>query len=140
MISNKIAQIAIKASESKAEEIGIAITTVIADNHGTVIAMSRMDEAFVISPDFAFQKAYTSATLGLSTEDMSKYSLPGKPYYGILNVSPGKISIIGGGLPVLAGKKILGGVGVGGASDTSNDVLCAREAVKAIQVALKSHE
>jgi len=130
MITLQQAKKAVEAAEKKAAELEVQITTVVADEHGTIILMSRMDGAFTVSPEYAFAKAYSSATLGFSTEDLAKYSGEGKPYFGLNEIKPGYLTTIAGGLPVLKEGKRQGGVGVGGSVDVNQDIECAKEAIK----------
>lgn len=124
---------ALEASEKKAKELNIAISTVVVDTHGSVVASSRMDGAIPISPEFAYTKAYTSASLGMPTSGIGEYAIEGKPYFGLASILGGKLTPIPGGLPVKSGSKIIGGVGVGGSTDVSQDALCAQEAVKVLE-------
>lgn len=130
MITLESAKRAIEASEKKAKELGVAVTTSIVDEHGSIIAVSRMDGAIPISPRFAHTKASTSANLGLPSEGLGQYAIPGKPYFGVNTLFGGELTPIAGGLPVKINGKLAGGVGVGGSLDTQQDVLCAQEAVK----------
>lgn len=133
MITLNKAKKALEAAENKAKELGIAVTTVIADEHGTVIAMSRMDGAFTVSPDFARTKAFTSATLGFPTENLSAFTGEGKPYFGLTNLAGGEFTTIAGGIPVKMKDKVVGAVGVGGSTDTNQDAACAKEAVTVLE-------
>lgn len=132
MITLEKAQEAIEAAEKKAKELGIKITTTIVDEHGTLIAASRMDGAITISPEFAYAKAYTSATIGLPTADIANYSGEGKPYFGTTSAFGGKLMVIAGGIPVKTGEKLVGAVGVGGSMDVKQDEECAKAAVETL--------
>lgn len=130
MITLAKAKKAIEAAEKKAHEFNIYITTVISDDHGTAIALSRMDGAFTVSGDFARAKAFTSATLGFPTNKLADFVGEGKPYFGLSNLDSGEFTTIAGGMPVIQNGKLIGGVGVGGSTDVNQDALCAEEAVK----------
>ena len=132
MITLDKAKKALEASELKAKELGTAITTVIVDEHGSIIVASRMDGAIPISPRFAFCKAFTSASLGMPSEGIGSYAAEGKPYFGVNTILGGEITPIAGGFPVKMGNKLVGGVGVGGSMDVMQDSQCAQAAVKAL--------
>ena len=123
----------IEAAEAKAEELGIAISTAIVDEYGDLVAFSRMKGAIKISPKFALAKAYTAGTIGIATVDMAPYAVPGKPYYGMDALFGGELTTIAGGLPIKAGDKLIGGIGVGGSADVTQDVECAQAALKALE-------
>lgn len=131
MISLESAQKAIDKAISKAQDLGIAITVTVVDDHGTLIAASKMDDALNISPKYSFAKAFTSANLGLPTADIAGYAVEGKPYFGTTSVFGGELMVIAGGLPIKKGGKVVGGIGVGGSTDVNQDVECAKEALKA---------
>jgi uncharacterized protein GlcG (DUF336 family) len=133
MLTLEKAKKAIEASEKKAAELGIKVTTVVIDNNGILISASRMDGAVAVSPDFAYAKAYTAGTLGLPTEEIAKYSGPDKPYYGFTDIKPRRFTTIAGGLPVVEKSKLIGGVGVGGSYDVKEDAECANAAVESLK-------
>src|SRR3972149_7181189 len=133
MITLEKAKQALEASEKKASQLGIKVATVVVDEHGELIAASRMDDAFYISPKFAKAKAFTAAVLKMPSGALEEYAAENKPYFGINTLFGGRLTTIAGGLPVNIRGKIAGAVGVGGSADTSQDVECAQEAVKVLE-------
>ena len=123
---------AIDAAEAKAKELGIAVSIAIVDEYGDLLAFSRMEGAIKISPKFALAKAYTAGTLGMPTADIAQYAGEGKPYHGMTSLFGGELTTIAGGLPIKDGDKLVGGVGVGGSYDVSQDVECAKVAIEAL--------
>lgn len=124
---------ALEAAEHKAKELGISVSTAVVDQYGDLVAFSRMEGAIKISPKFAMAKAYTAGTIGLPTEDIAKYAGEGKPYYGVTSLFGGELTTIAGGLPIKHGEKLVGGVGVGGSYDVSQDLECAKVALKELE-------
>lgn len=123
---------AIEAAEAKAKDLGIAVSIAVVDEYGDLLAFSRMEGAIKISPKFALAKAYTAGTIGMATADMAPYAVEGKPYYGMDALFGGELTTIAGGLPVRSGDKLIGGIGVGGSADVSQDVECAKAAAETL--------
>lgn len=124
---------ALAASEAKARELGITVSTAIVDEYGVLLAFSRMDGALNISPRFSQAKAHTSAALGLPSGDVAGYVGEGKPYQGANTFFAGEWMVIAGGLPVKENGKVVGAIGVGGSMDVNQDVQCAQEAVNVLE-------
>ncbi len=116
-----IATKVMKEVESTAEELGTPIVIAIANEWGFPIAVHFMDRALPASYDIAVNKAYTSATVRLSTEVLKELSRDGGELFGIMNTNSGKIVTFPGGFPLEVNGKVVGGVGVsGGTADYDN--------------------
>jgi uncharacterized protein GlcG (DUF336 family) len=132
MLTLEVAQKMVHLAIEKAHELHIAISVAVVDTHGTLVAFARMDGALTISPKFASTKAYTAATLKMPTEAIAPYAESGKPYVGLHALFGGELTTIAGGLPITVDNQVVGGVGVGGSADVSQDALCAQHALAAV--------
>jgi uncharacterized protein GlcG (DUF336 family) len=130
MIILEEAKKALEASEKKAKELDIAVSTVIVDEHGTLIAMSRMDGALYISPKFAEAKARTAALLRMPSGRIAPFAGEEKPFFGVNTLFSGELTPMAGGIPILRDSMVVGAVGVGGSTDVNQDVACAEAAHK----------
>jgi len=113
------------AAFKKSEEMGVPICFAIADAHGTLLYFSRQKGSLMVSVGIAQQKAYTSAVLKMSTAKLGREAQPGKPLYGI-NIADSNLISFGGGEPLLADGKLVGGVGVSGGSVEEDEIIVAR--------------
>ena len=105
------AHVALEACRKKASEIGVAMNIAIVDESGSLMVFERMDGALLGCIQIAIEKAYTSAVLGSPTADMGKLAQLGQPEYGLNTIAGGRVVIIGGGVPIIHDKKIVGAVG-----------------------------
>lgn len=111
--------------EEKAREMGVKAVVAIADEGGNLKLCECMDDSYLASRDIAIQKSYTSVALKMSTKKLSTLAAPGGPLYGIQHTNGGRIVIFGGGDPLEAHGKILGGLGVSGGSEEQDTALSA---------------
>lgn len=121
LISLKIATEIIKAMEVISEKNEIPITIAIANKWGLPIAVHLMDGALPASYDIAVNKAYTSATIRISTEKIRNLSKDGGDLFGINNTNGNKIISFPGGFPLSFNGEVFGAIGVsGGTADYDN--------------------
>ena len=111
--------------ERRASEMGVRAVVAIADEGGNLKLCECMDDSYLASRDIAINKAYTSVALKMSTKKLSALAAPGGSLYGIQHTNGGKIVIFGGGDPLEAHGKILGGLGVSGGSEEQDTALSA---------------
>ncbi len=110
-----------------ARNMGVRAVTAVCDAGGNPVALQRDDEAFIASVDIAMNKAFTSVSLKLTTEELATLAAPGGSLYGIQHTNGGKIVIFGGGIPLVQNGTIIGGFGVSGGT-AEQDTALAHEA------------
>lgn len=132
MMTLETALKAVNAAKAKADELGVKVTIVVVDSSGEIVVLHRMDGALTVSPTFATAKAFTSGTIGLPTAGMAEYAEPGKPYYGVNSLCGGKMTTIAGGQALKMGEQLIGGIGVGGSYDTTQDDEIAKAGMNAL--------
>lgn len=115
-ITLKTAKIMIERAIIKAKETEVPVVVSIVDRGGNLLAMERMDDAFVTSIDIANNKAYTSWALRCGTDEMSKAIQPGESLYGLNLTNNARIICFGGGFPIVVDDEVIGAIGVSGGS------------------------
>ena len=71
------------AAMEKAEEIGQPMNVAVLDNGRDLKAFARMEDAWLGSIDIAINKAFTSASFLMPTQDLAEMTQPGQPLYGL---------------------------------------------------------
>jgi uncharacterized protein GlcG (DUF336 family) len=114
----------IQAAHAEAESIDLAITAVVVDESGRLVALGRMDGARPITVDIAMNKAYTAASFKQPTQELS--GVAGQAWFQSLIVSSsGKVTAGGGAIPIEDG----GAIAVAGGTD-DQDHKCAEVALR----------
>lgn len=109
--------------EKKADAMGLKVVVSITDSGANRVLTERMDGAFIASIDIAEGKAYTCASLKMSTLDLKPLAQPGGSLYGIQFTNNGKIVIFGGGVSLTANGKVIGGLGISGGTEEEDTAL-----------------
>ncbi len=112
-----------QAVRQYAAEQGVRVVTAVCDAGGVPVAMLRADDAFIASVDIAMNKAFTSVSLKMSTDELSRLAQPGGSLYGIQFTNNNRIVIFGGGVPLMADGAIVGGFGVSGGTAEQDTAL-----------------
>jgi len=76
----------------------------------------------------SLRKAYTAFTTRSSTAEMAKRQQPALASFMLLD----KVTALEGGLPVFAGKELVGAVGISGAPGGEKDAACAQVGIDKI--------
>src|SRR4029450_13724722 len=105
----------IDAAVAYARDQKMTMTVVILDEEGQLISADRMEGASFHLERFAKGKAYASLILRDRREaagELAKTRLD--RYFGIMNMYPGEVYLVGGGLPLSVNNRLVGAVGVAG--------------------------
>lgn len=109
---------------AKAREMGVKIVVAVCDNGGNLLSLKRDDDAFIASIDIAINKAFTSTSLKMSTEQVGELSKPGASLYGLQYTNAGRLVVFGGGDTLTMNGEIVGALGVSGGSAEEDTLLC----------------
>ena len=128
-ISSAAALTLIDKAVAKASDRGLAVAIAVVDTDGMLKAFHRMDGTPVSAVDAVPAKA-RAALMGLSTEELAE-ALSDNQANLLSMVTMKDVTLLGGGLPIRSGDKIIGAIGVGGAL-TEEDVAIAEAALAAL--------
>lgn len=127
------ASLAVEAALRRAEQLGIRVNAAVVDCGGTTLSFLRMTGAFAASDDIAVDKAWNAATFGFATDQWMQLIGDSERLRLGLAMRP-RVSVIGGGLPIVLDGERVGGIGVSGGTE-AEDIDCARAALAALGAA-----
>ena len=111
-LSIEDAQILLAGAKAKADEIGVPMCISITDDSGNLVAFERMNGGKAHSIQVSMDKAFTAGSARKATHEYNAVNTPGSLAFGIHTECSGRISTVGGGLPVQVGDDFVGGIGV----------------------------
>ena len=118
-----IAKKLIEKIEGYAVSVGKKAVVAVCGPDGNPIAVHVMDGAFLVSFDVAVKKAYTAVSVKMSTMELGKLVQPGETFAGLEQIEKDKLVFFGGGVPLFAGDKLVGGLGIsGGTGEEDHDI------------------
>jgi uncharacterized protein GlcG (DUF336 family) len=121
----------VRNAHTQATQLDIAVTAVVVDQSGRMIALGRMDRARPIAVEIALNKAYTAASFQQPTKELS--GVAGQTWFHSLVVSSnGRIMPGAGALPIVEGGAVVGAVAVAGGTE-DQDQRCAEVALASYQ-------
>ncbi len=116
-----IAKKLIEKIEGYATSVGKKAVVAVCGPDGNPIAVHVMDGAFLVSFDVAVKKAYTAVSVKMSTMELGKLVQPGQTFAGLEQIERDKLVFFGGGVPLFAGDKLVGGLGISGGTGEEDD-------------------
>ena len=131
----KTAERLIQATQARAQELNIKISTAVVDSGGFLISLSRMDGAGPMTASIATSKAYTAAVMRRASSEFIQMAEQRPQFFAAVS-RMGHVPLIPGlgGVLVREGGEIVGGIGVSGAAP-EQDLDCAQHALNAVGVA-----
>ena len=140
MLTLKDAHAAIQRGVAKAEELGFKVAVAVVDEAGHLVACDRMDGAPWVTPEIARAKANAAAAFRATTDDLERRFATARALFAgnVASLGDYKFVFGRGGIPLVAGDRIVGAVGVSGAVPPDNDHLIA-DAAAGHPVVPKSH-
>lgn len=109
--------------ERKSEEMNLRSVIAVCGADGNIIAVHRMEGAYLASFDVAMKKAYTAVAVQMSTKRLGELAQPGGMFYGVDKADQGRLIVFGGGVLLYAGGRIVGGLGVSGGTSQQDHEL-----------------
>ena len=110
-------------AKKKAQEIGIDVVITLVDKSAQVVMTYRMQDALLVSNDMAYKKAYTAVAMKMQSKDLAPLTQPGQWLYQLETMTDNKIVSLPGGIPVFAGDKLVGAIGISGGNAEQDQII-----------------
>jgi uncharacterized protein GlcG (DUF336 family) len=107
---------------------GYKVTVTVLNRHARTAVVLSDDGVNPHTIENSMRKAYTAFTTRSPTVEMAKRAQPGLAGFMLLD----KITSIEGGLPIFAGKELIGSIGISGAPGGEKDAACAQVGIDKI--------
>jgi glc operon protein GlcG len=104
----------------KTSEMQKAVVVAVADSHGEIIALARMDGVALPSIQIAMNKAWTAARSGKATHDIGEKVKHPERGHDIAYYGDPRFVGWGGGVPVFKNGQVAGAVAVSGLSSAED--------------------
>ncbi len=110
------------ASLERCRANGYKVTITVLNRHARPAVILSEDGVNPHTIENSMRKAYTAFTTKAPSAEMGKRTQPNLSGYLVLD----KITTIEGGLPIFAGKELVGAIGISGAPGGEKDAACAQ--------------
>jgi len=122
------AKLLLDGAKNEAQMIGVPMCIAVVDESGNLIAFDRMDGGKVTSITIAQDKAFTAAAARKATHEYNEVCVPGSLVFGIHTALGGRLSVVGGGLPIVVDGAVVGGIGLSSGTP-QQDMQCAQAGI-----------
>ena len=113
-LDSKDARTLIEAASKKANTMGIPMCIAVTDDSGNLISFERMDGGKAHSILISQDKAYTAGASRKASHEYNAVNTPGSLAFGIDTECGGRLSTVGGGIPIFVNDYCVGGIGASG--------------------------
>jgi uncharacterized protein GlcG (DUF336 family) len=134
-LTPETALIAARTALESCRKMGYQVTVAIVDRAGLTQVLLRDRFAGPHTIDVATNKAWTAASMRMTTMAFGAETQPGKPMSGLR--SHPRVMAAGGGVVIEGGGSVFGGIGISGGPGGDADEACAQAGIKAIADALE---
>lgn len=110
------------ASLERCRADGYKVTVTVLNRHARTAVVLSDDGVNPHTIENSMRKAYTAFTTRSPSVEMGKRAQPGLSGFLMLD----KITTLEGGLPIFAGKELVGSIGISGAPGGDKDAACAQ--------------
>ena len=123
----ELAKTILSTAISTSKEMRRPCSIAIVDDHGWLVALHRMDGAPIPTAEIARDKAWTAAVFRRPSSEVSAFGDLKAPGYGF-NVQNWneRLTTIPGGVPILKEGRLVGAIGVCGATPKDDIILCQK--------------
>ncbi len=112
-ITREAAQALSAAARTAADQMGLQVAIAVTDGAGHLVSFERSDGVPFLTIDAAIDKAWSAVSFGLGTNVWN--DIVKDPKVAQLTHRP-RLLTVGGGLPIIQDGKVVGGIGISGAS------------------------
>ncbi|GAA4026985.1 heme-binding protein [Actimicrobium antarcticum] len=129
-VSLALANALISATLAACHANGRSAVAVVVDRGGNLIAVQRDDNVGPHNTEAAQRKAFTALSTKTPTRLLAANAQANPESQNLNTVS--SLLLIGGGVPLIAGKEVIGAIGVGGSGGAAHDEACAINAINQV--------
>jgi uncharacterized protein GlcG (DUF336 family) len=128
-------EVAVKAANAAlaaCRAAGYKVAVSVVDSEGVQTVLVRDDGASATTPSGSFKKAFTSASVGLSTQ-MLVNMVKSDPTLAAVPELDDRMAFVGGGLPIIVNNRVVGGIGVAGVPAGPLNETCAKAGIDSLR-------
>jgi uncharacterized protein GlcG (DUF336 family) len=119
-LTSQVAEHIVRAAQATATELGVRVSVAVVDHRGDVVLLARMDDARHFTVDMARGKAMVSGLFG--EPSAAFFEQAGSPAFLALNrLHLDRLIFFRGAVPLLEAGRLIGGVGVSGATEEEDE-------------------